>query len=62
MDTIDEPTHLVAVHHVDHGGELAAVGAVVDQDHAADLHEAREQLYVYMRDKLGAVDVSIQGG
>lgn len=37
-------THLVVVGDVDDDGQLALVGAVVDKDHAPDLHKASETL------------------
>ena len=37
-------THLVVVGNVDDDGQPALVGAVVDEDHAPDLHKASETL------------------
>ena len=39
-------TYLVPIHHVNDGRQLAVVGAVVDQHHAANLDKARKQLWV----------------
>jgi hypothetical protein len=40
----NKQTYSLAVNNIDDGGQLASIGAIVDQDNSADLNKSRESL------------------